>query len=265
VQIDWITVIAQIANFLVLVWLLQRFLYQPITGAMARREEEIENRLKEAKTARKEVDGEAKELKRKQEDLEAEKQQILEDTRQEARSLKDRLNTELQKEMETRRKTWGNHLEEEREDFANALRRRAGHEVIAITEQMLQEFAGTDLASEIAQGFAARLDDLESDARKKLAAAAEHTSDPAIVESSFTLDAGARRQITRAAHKALGSDTEIKYRQNEDLVLGVRLTIGEQTLEWSAGRHLKRLEIALDEVIDSKAFTRSSATGAQGG
>ena len=50
-QIDWLTVAAQIVNFLVLVWLLQRFLYRPITEAMARREERIESRLSEAKNA----------------------------------------------------------------------------------------------------------------------------------------------------------------------------------------------------------------------
>ena len=33
--IDWFTVAAQITNFLVLVWLLKRFLYAPILNAMA--------------------------------------------------------------------------------------------------------------------------------------------------------------------------------------------------------------------------------------
>jgi hypothetical protein len=31
-QVDWITTIAQIINFLVLVYLLKRFLYRPIVG-----------------------------------------------------------------------------------------------------------------------------------------------------------------------------------------------------------------------------------------
>ena len=44
-QIDWLTVAAQIVNFLVLVWLLQRFLYRPIVSAMAERENRIETRL----------------------------------------------------------------------------------------------------------------------------------------------------------------------------------------------------------------------------
>ena len=39
--IDWITVAAQIANFLVLVWLLRRFLYRPILDGIDAREAEI--------------------------------------------------------------------------------------------------------------------------------------------------------------------------------------------------------------------------------
>ena len=61
-QIDWLTVAAQIVNFLVLVWLLQRFLYRPITEAMARREDRIATRLAEAKDARAKVEAEAERL-----------------------------------------------------------------------------------------------------------------------------------------------------------------------------------------------------------
>ena len=40
-QLDWITVAAQIVNFLMLVALLRRFLYRPVLDAMARREGRI--------------------------------------------------------------------------------------------------------------------------------------------------------------------------------------------------------------------------------
>ena len=47
-QIDWLTTGAQIINFLVLLWLLKRFLYQPVIRAMDRREEKIAHRIREA-------------------------------------------------------------------------------------------------------------------------------------------------------------------------------------------------------------------------
>ena len=39
--IDWFTVVAQIANFAILVWLLKRFLYRPVLDAMAAREKRV--------------------------------------------------------------------------------------------------------------------------------------------------------------------------------------------------------------------------------
>ena len=171
-QVDWITVAAQIANFLVLVWLLQRFLYRPITRAMARREEEIKKRLAEAKEARKDAEEEAETLRCKQTDLEGEKDQILDNARQEAQSVRARLEDDIRKDMEARREIWRTRLEEERAGFASTLQRRAGHQVIAITEQILHEYARADLAGELATGFIARLEDLEDDRRDKLAIAA---------------------------------------------------------------------------------------------
>ena len=52
-SIDWITVVAQIANFLVLVWLLKRFLYRPILDGIDAREAEITRRMAEAGEAQK--------------------------------------------------------------------------------------------------------------------------------------------------------------------------------------------------------------------
>ena len=264
-QIDWITVAAQIANFLVLVWLLQRFLYRPITHAMALREEEIKKRLAEAKEARKDAEDEAETLRGKQTDLEGEKDQILDNARQEAQSLRERLEDDIREDMEARREIWRTHLEEERAGFASTLQRRAGHQVIAITEQMLHEYARADLAGELATGFIARLEDLEDDRRDKLAKAASRLHEPAIVEASVTLKPSTRGQITRAVHDVLKTEIDVEYRQDQDLVLGVRLTVGEQTLEWSAALHLKRLDGALDEAIDSMAPKRSPKSDAQSG
>ena len=46
-DVDWITVAAQIANFLVLVWLLKRFLYGPVILAMDERDARIAGELRE--------------------------------------------------------------------------------------------------------------------------------------------------------------------------------------------------------------------------
>jgi len=250
-QIDWLTVAAQIVNFLVLVWLLQRFLYRPITAAMARREERIETRLSEAKAARAEVESESRRLREKQKELDASREEVLREVRQEADNLRKTLEADLRKEMQARRRSWEDHLEEERDAFAARLRQRAGHQVIDIVGRVLRDYAGTDIAGQLAGTFADRLADLEAEAREKLTVAAQRVHGPARVESGVPLEPSARSRITRAVHEHIAPDIEVDYCEDNTLLLGVRMTIGEQTVEWSATRFLDRLETTLDEVIES--------------
>jgi len=255
-QIDWLTVAAQIVNFLVLVWLLQRFLYRPITNAMARREERIESRLSEAEAVREEVEADAERLEKLQQELEASREEILTQARKQAEEMRTGLEDEIRDEMEGRRAQWQAHLEDERAAFAARLKERAGHQVIDIVGRVLKDYVGRDLGDHLAGTFTERLADLDAAARDKLKQAARHADEPARVDSSVALKPGVRSRITRAIHESVASDMEVAYSEDGDLLLGVRLTVGEQTLEWSAARFLQRLETTLDEAIEGGARDR---------
>ena len=47
-ELSWSTFVLEIINFLVLVWILKRFLYKPVMDVIARRREEIEKTRAEA-------------------------------------------------------------------------------------------------------------------------------------------------------------------------------------------------------------------------
>ena len=259
-QIDWLTVAAQIVNFLVLVWLLQRFLYRPITNAMARREDRIEERLSDARTRRREAEEEAEDLRKKREDLEASRQELLDEARAEADELRQRLEREIRDEAEQKRRNWTETLEKERADFAREMQRKAGHKVLDIAGRLLAEFSAGGLDDQIAQGFVEKLDDLDADTRKKMTAAADGADGPALVESAAALDTAARRNITRAIHEQFETDIEVEYREAGEILLGLRLNIGEQTVEWSTARHLERLNRELDDLVDAARPTGREKT-----
>jgi F-type H+-transporting ATPase subunit b len=200
VQIDWLTVAAQIVNFLVLVWLLQRFLYRPITSAMRRREERIESRLAEAREARETAEAEERRLEEKEADLDARADAILASAREEAEELRERLERELREEMEEKRAAWRRHLAEERDALAEA---------------------------------------------------AADAGATARVETGHALGTDVRRKLTRAIHEALSTDIDVAYSEDPELVMGLRLSIGDYAAEWSAARYLRRLETELGEMIDA--------------
>jgi len=250
VQIDWLTVAAQIVNFLVLVWLLQRFLYRPITDAIGRREQRIADRLNEARAARGAAEEEAETFRRRQQELEERKEDILSSARDEARALRDRMEDEVRKEVEEKRAAWRDHLDAERAALLSALQRRAGHRILDITGRILSEYADTGISERAVATFAERLATLDPQTRDRLAEAASEAQ-TAMVETGAALSGAAKGRITRALREALSAEIDVEYREDDGIVIGARLTIGDVTAEWSAARYLDRLRVELDEVIDA--------------
>jgi F-type H+-transporting ATPase subunit b len=52
---DWTTFVLEVINFLILVWLLKRFLYRPVLDAVARRQSAVTATLADAATMRTEA------------------------------------------------------------------------------------------------------------------------------------------------------------------------------------------------------------------
>lgn len=252
-ELDWLTVAAQIVNFLVLVGLLQHFLYAPITKAMSRREERIEERLADARNSRQEAEAEAARLRDMQEDLERDKDALMDEARAQVAELRDKLEEALREDIAEKRAVWHKQLEKERAEFSDDFRKIASHYVIGTIRTILSDFADADLAAQVADEFVGRLDTLSDDDLQKLKTAAAQTHMTAVIESGVDLQPAARGKITRALHEKLNSDKEVDYQTSEDLVLGIRLILGEQTVEWSARRYLDKLEDVVEEALESDA------------
>src|ERR1700678_4385423 len=109
--INWFTVVAQAINFLILVWLLKRFLYQPILCAIDARERGIAAQLAAAEAKKAEAQQDRDEFQHKNEvfdqeraallhkatdEANVERQHLLNVARQEADSLRAKRQEALQ-------------------------------------------------------------------------------------------------------------------------------------------------------------------------
>jgi F-type H+-transporting ATPase subunit b len=95
--IDWFTIIAQVLNFLMLVWLMRRYLYQPILHAIDEREKRIAARLADAERKETDAQKEGDEYKRKNKDFEEERARLLAQATEVARKERERLLAEARK------------------------------------------------------------------------------------------------------------------------------------------------------------------------
>ena len=241
-QIDWITVAAQIVNFLVLVWLLHRFLYQPIVRAMNDRENRIASRLREAAERKVEAEREADQYRSQREALEKEKQQLLAHAGEEAENTKRLLEDAARRDVEQRRKEWLHELDDEKEQFLSDMRRRSAEHVLALARRALNELADSRLEEQVAAAFARQIEDIDPELRDRLVKASHAAGGKVIVKSRLELDAEAQRRMTRAVHKGISETAEVHYEPSEDTTSGIELRIGSQTLAWTFASYLDELE-----------------------
>ena len=89
--IDWFTVGAQALNFLILVWLMKRFLYKPILHAIDEREKQIATELANADKKKAEAQKESDEFKHKNEEFDQQRAALLSKATDEAKSERQRL------------------------------------------------------------------------------------------------------------------------------------------------------------------------------
>lgn len=246
-QIDWVTVAAQIVNFLVLVWLLQRLLYGPITRAMERRERRIADRLSDADKRREEAEREAERLREMQSELASRRDEILLEAREKAKALRETLDNEARKETEEMRRSWRNQVTEEKKEFLHELRIRTSHHIYDLARSALAELAGADVEAQVAERFVSRLREMDRSGIERIAKAAKEDERQVLIESAFDLPPGAKGQITKAVHELFSESANVTYARSGDLLLGIRLLAGGQTVEWSLNHYLERLEDAVAE------------------
>lgn len=246
-QIDWITVSAQIVNFLVLVWLLKRFLYQPVIQAMDRREESIAKRLDDAVTRETSAEDARQSFEEKERGLERERERLLEEAGAEAAAEHKRLVDAARSEVAELREQWKKQIEEERVQFLTDLRRRAAESVAAVARRTLADLAGADLEGQVVAVFVERLRELDDDTLE----AFRNESGSLLVVSSFEIAATHRRRLEEAVAEMFGRDADIKYERSREPIFGIELSQGGRKLSWTAADHMNILDDRLDEIFQA--------------
>lgn len=258
-QIDWFTVIAQIVNFLILVYLLRRFLYRPVTEAMRRRQERVAETVREAQEREREAVEEARRLRRRQEELEGERRQILERAREEAEVTRSRLQEEARAEVAELGRRWRAELAREQEELGRGLRRQAAREVVHAARRALEDLCDAELEGRAVRVFLERLAALPEEGRRRLAA-----DGPVRVTTGFELDETLQAEVVAAVREQLGMDGEIELRTRDELLCGIELSAGGRRLRWSVEDYLDGLEERLGRQIEAAEIPGENGDAAEG-
>jgi F-type H+-transporting ATPase subunit b len=247
--IDWFTVGAQVINFLVLVWLLKRFLYRPILDAIDAREQRIAAELADADARRAEARQERETFQQKNQVLDAERTTLLARATDAANAERERLLDAARQAAEALRAKRQEALRQEADQLDQALLRRTQREVFAIARKALADLAGASLEARAVDVFIERLAALDGEAHAVFAEALRTTPEPVRVRSAFELAPTQRAAIQAALNSAFATEVSVRFDAGADLVGGIELSVNGQRIGWSIADYLRSLEQAVGELL----------------
>jgi F-type H+-transporting ATPase subunit b len=259
--IDWFTVLAQVVNFLILVWLLKRFLYRPILNAIDAREKRIAKELADADAKKAEAQKERDKFQHKNEEFDQQRAALLSKATDEAKAERQRLLDEARQAADALSAKRQEMLRSDAHDLNQAISRWTQQEVFAIARKALTDLATTSLEERLGEVFTRHLREMDGKARADLGEALKTASAPALVRSAFDLPAGQRAAIQNALNEAFSAEIRVRFETAPELVSGIELTTNGKKLAWSIADYLASLQRGVDELLKEKDEPKAKAVG----
>lgn len=251
--IDWFTVAAQAVNFVVLVWLLRRFLYGPITRAMEERQRGIDEEIEAADRLRDEAAAEGEQLRAERDRFDAEREERERKLREELDDERRAALAAAREEADQLRDRWRAAVERERDGFLQELRQEAGGQIVEVSRSALRELADEHLEARVIDRFLMRLDQLDDEQRRTLEGAADGQDGPVEVRTAFEVPDALQDRITESVRAHLEHEHRVVFTVDPRLLCGIELRVGGYALAWSLEDHLDELEAVLAEALGEGA------------
>lgn len=247
---NWGVFIAQIVNLFVLIWLMKRFLYQPIISVVEKRQAYINDKVKNAEDMAKAAQKQQIELEKKIDRWNVEKQSRQEDLFAALTKMKAEQEAQIDREGEQHRQALQKNLNRETASLQVEIRDLMAHNFMDMSRKVLSDMSGLSPMKQAITLFEKKVDSLS----KKEITSIKNTfnkQNVVIVRSSVALsDKEAETIVNFLAKKFSFIDAgAIQFTVAPDLILGLELEIGETVLEWNLKTYLDTFESNLNAAL----------------
>jgi|GEM_PF-999197 len=253
-SIDWFTFAAQVVNFLILIWLLQRFLYTPVVRAMTERQNYIDQQFASAADAQTDAASKQREYEDRLNELAQTKETLIAQASQEVDQWKAAQLTEAKTEVKAARQHWQQELHRDKQILLQELKLDVTQHAVELGRHVLQELSDQPLVSCLVERFISRLNDIDLNS---IRSTTDGSSDRRVaVVSSHELSDSDRNLILEALSSL---DQPIDFDINPRLICGIELQSPDSRLTWSFQETLAEVESDLIDALEDRLPAKPDA------
>lgn len=249
-EIDFFTLVAQIINLIILLFLLRKFLYLPVLKAVEARQKLIADELESAALARKQAQKEEARCAAKMQEIEAQKQDILAKVQQEAQQLAAKLGDEADAQYKQSQKRLHDKLVAEQKNFDVTVQHLVVEHFNKFADSALKQLAGTDLNDLVIRQFENKLSSL-TESEKKAFAKSFQSKKIISVKSAEALSADGKSDLENRLKEVLKlpEKVQFEYSVDKELIGGLCIQADEQMISWSLQSYLQDFKNNLNNEV----------------
>jgi F-type H+-transporting ATPase subunit b len=252
-HIDWFVLFAQIFNFLLLMYLLKRFLYGRILKAMDDREAKIAARFAEAEELKVKANEASLLYERRNQLLNEKKEQMLNEVTMAADAKRKELMDKVREDVDSVKARWQDMLIREQDAFFYDLRQRAAKQLYATARKALSDLADVELEDRIVNEFIRRVKALDDEKSAQMRKAIQGGGNQVIIQSAFGIAGPRQAQIEEALKKQITNGFTIRYLEQSEIVSGIEMRVNGHKIAWSLNEYLETLVESLTETLQKEA------------
>jgi len=245
-SVDWFTIAAQIVNFLILVWLLKKFLYKPVLTAMDNRQQKVRAELAQAETLARSAEKEKKQYLALQEEARELGKKELQQARQDADDLRKNLFQAVEAEAEAAHVRWQNELAREKKLFLKQASAQVAAQFHRLAQSAFRDLADENLEESIVSRFCALISshDTNQDFFRQL-----QNTDELQISTAFPLTSSSQEALREVLWLRLATQPEIYFLHEPTLIAGILLFSNDHKLEWNIHQYLDDFQDELEKVL----------------
>jgi len=251
--LDSFTIIAQIINFLILVYLLKRFLFSRIIKIMDEREKQITDRMQDAEVAKEAAQKELEEQRKIREELQQKWNEMLAQAKKDAQKKREELVKDARSKIDEEQKNWREAILKQRTAFLRDLRHLSCEQVCQVSRKVLSDLAGEKLENQLIENFLIQLGKLTKEEKDDFIRFINKDERKIWVDSSFQLTREKESGIRKILEEIIGDKVEINFKVSPKLICGIETRTEGKKISWNIENYLDGLEEQL-----KKAFTEFS-------
>ncbi|CAJ3460925.1 ATP synthase F0 subunit B [Burkholderia pseudomallei] len=248
-RIDWSTLALQTVNVVVLVWLLSRFLFRPVSDIIAKRQAAARKLIDDASRERDAAHAERERARAERASLAAARDDALKDALAQAAAERERLIAAARADAQALRDAARAQADADAVQRANALDARATRLAIDIAAKLLARLPDSARVAGFVDGVAASLARLPADVRASLAD--EDAQVRLVAPRALTAQEAAACRAAFAA--SVGRPLEPDVRVDPALIAGLELESKYANVRNSLRQDLATIEAALLNEDDADA------------